>query len=341
MIRFNFRIFRLVIPVLLMVYGCNVIFRNKSIYGDRIGVNNLKPDLIADLDSITNLYRNKMNYARVGIVYKGVVVFTKSYIDKNIDKPGEWASISKPATAMIVMKLAEEGYIKSIDDNIWVYSSKYTNCMPEQYSKSNLTIKHLLMHQGGVLYAAPLWNHENNKLILQFEPGTNRFYSSGGYGIIGDVIRAATGKSFSTLVEEYIGDPVGANSITAREQIDSLYEKTYSDWQSPASFISSTIEDIAKFSAGVMNNRYLTSEIMINQILKYGLGWNSNTQDGKLYSFHTGNNGRQKSVMINNMDDKISVSILFSDHTDMTNDRMPWARALLNRIETYTDPLVR
>ena len=76
-------------------------------------------------------------------------------------------------------------------------------------------------------------------------------------------------------------------------------------------------------------------------MLKDGIGWNSYTRDGKLYSYHTGNNGKQKSVMINNMDDKISVSILFSDLSDMTNDRIPWARALLNKMETYPAPLLR
>jgi len=121
--------------------------KHKSLYGDKVGINKLNPCLITELDSITNSYRGKLNYARIGIVYNGNVVFTKSYIDKNINKPGEWASISKPATALIVMKLVGEGYIKSIDDNIWAYSSKYINCMPQQYINSKLTIKHLLMHK--------------------------------------------------------------------------------------------------------------------------------------------------------------------------------------------------
>lgn len=111
----KFQLFKTAILFIVLFSNCTGGAKRKYSYGDQVGINYLNPDIVSDLDSITNRYRKKMHYARVGIVYNGTVVFTKAYVRKNINEPGEWASISKPATALIVMKLVEEGYIKSIN----------------------------------------------------------------------------------------------------------------------------------------------------------------------------------------------------------------------------------
>ena len=309
---------------------------------DETRINYLTPEAAGTIDDVTNQYRNKLNYARVGIVYNGTIVYTKSYKDDSVDVAGQWASISKPGTAMITMQLREQGIIDSIDDNIWDYSSKYIDCMPPPWENSPLTIKHLLLHQSGVPYTAPLWS--GNHLDLRFEPGTDTYYTSGGFGIVGDVIRTATGKGYDTLVHEYLADPVGAPSITSPDQSDAQSERPHSDWQAPGTWVSSTVEDLAKFSAGVMNHIYVSKEVLENEMLfeytpNMGLGWMVAYENDILYALHTGDNGSQKSVLVIDVTNKMSVSILFSDRIDMTDNRIPWAIEILNELKTFENPI--
>lgn len=313
---------------------------------DQVGINLLQDQVVTALDSVTNGYRDRFDFALVGVVYAGEVVLTKSYVIDDVNRTSEWASISKPATTMIVMQLLAKGLITSLDDNIWDYAPKYIGCMPAPYTQSPLTIRHLLTHQGGLRYAAPLW--DGDRLDLQFEPGTQTTYSTAAWGIVGDVIRAASGQGFRALVEDYLGKPVNAPSITAREQDDAAAEVTYSDWQSPASYISSTIEDMARFSAGVMNHVYVTAPVLSNEVLVdhgggKGLGWMlfTDPSSGKLYASHTGDNGDQKSVMANDVSSKMSVSILINQGAGQSlNDaRWPWVTALIETMDSFPNPL--
>jgi D-alanyl-D-alanine carboxypeptidase len=53
---------------------------------------------------------------------------------------------------------------------------------------------------------------------LEFEPGTNRRYSNGGYIVLGAIIEQASGKAYYTFVKENIFSPAGMASTDAFEK---------------------------------------------------------------------------------------------------------------------------
>jgi CubicO group peptidase (beta-lactamase class C family) len=328
-------------------YCCDGYYQNSPCQDpypeDQTGLNFLTREAARAVDAVTNVYRDDLNYARVGIVYGGTVVYTKSYKDGAVDATGQWASISKPATAMIVMQLREAGFLNTIDDNVWEYAPKYIGAMPPPWESSPLMIRHLLLHQGGVQFTAPLWS--GDYLNLMFEPGTDTYYTSAGYGIIGDVIRGATGIGFDTLVEEYLAIPVKAMSIASPDQIDEQSEIPHSDWQAPGTWINSSVEDLAKFTTGVMNHIYVPETVLLDEMLteytpNQGLGWRVSRAEDILYAGHTGDNGYQKSVVLIDISRKMSAAILFSGREVMTDERIPWASAILAELASSEDPIL-
>lgn len=145
------------------------------------------------------------------------------------------ASISKPITAHIILKLANRGLFK-LDDFV-------TQHLPEEFSFAIsavdderwflVTIRQLLQHTGG-------WDREEtdfdpmfeSELIasaasedspasipeiirymlgrpLDFHPGTRYAYSNFGYCLLGRVIETVTGKPYVAVAREELWDPLG------------------------------------------------------------------------------------------------------------------------------------
>ncbi|MFC1724430.1 serine hydrolase domain-containing protein [candidate division KSB1 bacterium] len=306
-----------IFPIIVFLILFWNIFVNAQEKLEKTGINLLKPSVVETIDKQVAQIVSNYSYIKIALVRKSKIVLSKAYGTSGLEDNGVYCSVSKPVTSMILMQLVEDGKIKSIEDNIWDYSVKYKNCMPEKYKNSSLTFKHLLTHSSGIPHNnEPLWN--GDKLNLKFEPGSQFLYSTPGYGVIGDIIERVTGKSFNDLLKEYIGEPAGAGSFGG-----------YDSFITPGAFVYSTIEDMALFSIGVMDNIYISSEILYNTVLKdhfddeninYGLGWGIRNQDSEeLTASHSGSNGTPKSFLIIKPRKKQSVSILALKNTSQGN----------------------
>jgi ankyrin repeat protein len=268
----------------------------------RTGFNRLDAIFAAEVDNIVYDMLHKYFYINVGLVYDGEVVFTRSYGNNAVNKDYVYASVSKFVTAIIVMQLVVEGKIENLDDNIWKYSPRYKNCMPEKYADSPLTIKHLLSFKSGVPHNnEPTW--KNGKLNLKFKPGTDTLYTTPGFGILGHVIEGATGMSFDRAVKTYIGKPVGVSSFWV--------EKVF---KAPGARVHSSIYDMARFVAGVINFEYFSSDIFYNSFLRdhsKGIGYpcrNLDTPDIMLGA--SGSNGYPHAHLVFKPKKKLGVVLL-------------------------------
>jgi len=104
-------------------------------------------------------------------------------IEATPDTPYNLASVTKTVAATLIMQLVQEGVI-SLDDPV----SKYG---VELESEGTILVRHLLTHTStGV-------------------PGTTYIYDGGRYAYLGQIAERATGKSFGTLMQERILDPLG------------------------------------------------------------------------------------------------------------------------------------
>jgi CubicO group peptidase (beta-lactamase class C family) len=266
-----------------------------AVFADEIGVNKLTSGISGSIDSALNNYDNSCYASSLGVVYGGNIVYTKSYGSDHLTSVHEWASVSKPLTALLVMQMVEEGKISSIEDEIWDYTATYDGyetAMPSRCSSYPLRIRHLLTHQSGVSHLDSIFDGSGN-LNLQFCPGQGESYSTNGFAMLGDILdteKVSGGQSYATLVHN-LGNEVGAN-LTA-----------YSDWIAPGAYVTSNITDFSRFTIGVMNNTFVSSSTLYNAMLKdygsgHGLGFEVESSGDDITAYHSGHNGTPISYML-------------------------------------------
>ena len=263
--------------------------------GDYTGINKLEPSILKQIDERIQRTLVNYNYINVSLVRNGEIVLTKSYGHDRLGKQDVYASVSKPVTAIILFELLKDGKIKSVDDDISLYHPRYKNALPEEHAGTYITFRHLLTHTSGVPHLSQLWN--GDKLKLDFKPGTSVQYSSNGFGILGDVMEEITGKSYSQLIQDYIAEPIGAASFTV----------LIPAFLAPGGQVASSIEDMARFAIGAMEDKYIDNEILCNEMLKeyakdrfgsIGLGWYcTNLDSSDLAGYHAGSNGRPRAFL--------------------------------------------
>lgn len=147
------------------------------------------------------------------------------------------ASLSKPITAVAILRLAELGRL-SLDDNPFERIGLGPRLAETGVDPRlrDITVRQLLHHTAG-------WDREASfdpmfagrrfaraagrdveptpRLIieamlaepLQFDPGTRYAYSNFGYSLLGRVIEAVTGQAYETAVLSLILEPAGAGGM--------------------------------------------------------------------------------------------------------------------------------
>lgn len=120
------------------------------------------------------------------------------------------ASISKPFTAVAVMRLIEMGKL-SLDAPVQRYLPKFPK------KKWPITVRQLLCHQSGIRHnrATDYYNTRHFSSVtesldvfakdpLLFEPGTRTLYSTFGYVLLGAIIEAVTGRPYADFVRDEV-----------------------------------------------------------------------------------------------------------------------------------------
>jgi CubicO group peptidase (beta-lactamase class C family) len=135
------------------------------------------------------------------------------------DSSYRMASVTKPMTAVAVLKLFEEGKI-DLDAEVQTY-------VPYFPRKAHpVTVRQLLAHQGGISHyrdydkegriREPKSTREALEIFANFdlvnEPGTAYRYTSYGYNLLGAVIEGASGKSYGEYMRETVWTPLGMTS---------------------------------------------------------------------------------------------------------------------------------
>ena len=172
----------------------------------------------ARLDELVGRY-SEWGFSGTVLVAKGdEVLLHKGYgmanreagVPNSVDTRHPWLSITKPALAMAVMRLAERG-ILDLDAPI----AKYLGAFPEQ--KSAATLHHLLTHTAGLAERGSDVGRPVRADFVQamkdapFEspPGLERRYSNAGYSLIAALVEEVTGKPWQTVVREEVFAPAG------------------------------------------------------------------------------------------------------------------------------------
>jgi CubicO group peptidase (beta-lactamase class C family) len=141
------------------------------------------------------------------------------------------ASISKPVTALGVLKLVEEGEI-DLDANVNQYLKRWKILDNQFTAKQKVTVRELLNHTSGIgTYNGEIYDPstpiptllqllEGEKpartppVRVEAIPGTKFAYSNGGYLVLSLLIEDVTGESFAEYMKRTVLDPIGMKHST-------------------------------------------------------------------------------------------------------------------------------
>jgi CubicO group peptidase (beta-lactamase class C family) len=240
------------------------------------------------------------------------------------------ASVSKPMTAVAVLRLAEQGLL-DLDAPVWRYCPDYAE------KPWPVTARQLLCHQGGVRhyrsdeptltrrfesFAEALALFRDDPLVHQ--PGTRVLYTTYGYNLLGCAAAGAAGTSFLALLDEAVFGPAGMTAtgaddvreITAhraqgyvRDAEGRLRNSALADmsYKVPGGGLSSTAADVARFGSALASGRLLSRASLDRMLTRqkagdgrltgYGLGWAVGEREGRLEAWHTGGQERVSTVL--------------------------------------------
>jgi len=232
-------------PVLLLfvlLIGLNLKPVNASSYtGIQAGQDSCKDSLAQYIQS----YVDAMGFSGTILVsYKGNIIHHEAYglavrewaVPNTLESRYNIASISKPMTAFIVLKLVEEGKMKLTDP-----LSLYLPDFPRE-NGDRITIHQLLTHTAGIGHwkDAPefeLWKERipltrkemidcYGKIPLIAEPGKEHIYSSFGYNLLAYACESAAGESFSVLMKKYVFEPAAMKYARMMSETDIIFNQT-------------------------------------------------------------------------------------------------------------------
>ncbi|NBL63711.1 serine hydrolase [Flavobacterium sp. NST-5] len=270
------------------------------------------------------LKEKKVPTLGIGVIENGKLQQVKVFgeISKGISAPYNTifnvASLTKPVTAMVALKLVSLGKW-NLDEPIYKYWTDPDITNDPRNKK--LTTRIILSHQTGF----PNWRYmnENKKLNFQFEPGTKYQYSGEGMEYLRKALEKKFNKSLQQLANELIFQPLkmtdtryvwDKNVDTKRLAIGydkngNTYETVKNTTPNAADDLLTTIEDYGNFLVSVMNGDDLSKnvfeEMTKNQVAStkgkhFGLGFEIyDLGNGEIALSHGGSdNGVQTIVFI-------------------------------------------
>jgi CubicO group peptidase (beta-lactamase class C family) len=255
----------------------------------------------------------------------------ENHIPATAESSYRLASVTKPMTAVAVLKLAEEGRI-DLDAEV----QKYVPSFPKK--QWPVTVRQLLAHLGGIShyrdlaaeqhFREPKNTAESLAVFRDFdlvaEPGTRFSYSTYGYVLLGAVIEGATGKPYADVMREKVWTPLGMtntlmddmraiipNRVRGYELRDGkLRNAEYVDVSSrfAAGGTRSTVLDMIAFARGVAAGKVLapaTVDRMWTQqttkdgrTIAWGLGWDVSPLAGRFAVYHDGSQPETETYLV-------------------------------------------
>lgn len=206
------------------------------------------PDFAAFDQQIAELMKeHRVPGISVAVTDGGKVVFARGYGYADVaNRQGvqpeslfRIASISKPITAVAILRLAEVGKLK-LTDKVFDLLDFETDIQAAAKNFDpryrDITIEQLLQHRGGwdrnqsfdamfqsVRFAEQLDlppPADQTTVIramlsqsLDFAPGENYAYSNFGYCLLGRIIESLTGQTYEQFVQQQILEPIGVTSM--------------------------------------------------------------------------------------------------------------------------------
>ncbi|MGV7105753.1 serine hydrolase [Flavobacterium sp. U410] len=228
------------------------------------------------------------------------------------------ASLTKPITALVALKLVEAGKW-NLDEPIAKY---YVDPeVKDNVLLNQLTTRTILSQKSGL----PNWRYlrEDKKLTFEFEPGTRFQYSGEGFEWLRKALEKKFKKSLEDIAREVLLEPLNMKDTHyywTKEVDESRYAVESDIEGNPISFqkyyqpnaaanLLTTVEDYGKFLVDILNNAGLSKKLyndFINPqtVVKDGINWGLGMQvfpdlpNDEFALVHTGGDDGTKCIAI-------------------------------------------
>jgi len=291
---------------------------------------------------------NKFNGTAI-VAQKGQILLNKGYGFKNVATNSindsnsifQIGSITKSFTAIIILKLQEEGKL-SVQDKL----SKF---FPDYPHGNKISIHNLLTHTSGIYNYANDIDEGDTAIVchpvskdrvlevfknkpLAFKPGKYFQYCNSGYFLLGMIIEKVTVKPYETVVREMIFNPLQMNhsGFDFKNLVDKNKTQGYVLLSRDTAKINYTIDSTVYYSAGgiysTSTDMYAWAKAIANHELlnenswkqaftpykeNYGYGfWINQNINGKKFIRHHGGLLGFTSDFIYFPDDDITIILL-------------------------------
>lgn len=241
--------------------------------------------------------KNRIPTLGIGYIKDGKIVQATVYGKKENGEPYPvntiWnvASMTKPITAMVAMKLIDEGKW-TLDDPLDKYWIDPDIAQDPRHTK--LTTRIILSHRTGL----PNWRYQSDskRLAFEFEPGSKYQYSGEGFEYLRHALENRFQKPLNELADELIFKPLGMKDTryywdsavdesrfaTWHHGDGSVY-KTYKNTSpNAADDLLTTVSDYCTFMKYIMNGAGLSEELYSQMVSpqttikagkSFGLSW--------------------------------------------------------------------
>jgi CubicO group peptidase (beta-lactamase class C family) len=226
------------------------------------------------LDQKIPTYLKAFNVTGVAIAYieNDKIAWTAYYGDRIPGQPADAktlysvASLTKPITAEIALRLASEGKL-FLDEPIYPYWID-PDVANNPWNKL-LTPRLCVTHQTGF----PNWRYQSkNVLTFLWEPGTQFGYSGEGFDYLAHFMEKKTGQPFEQLAQHYVFDLIHMQDTSytpqpwwADRQAKPVESNPRTKWCA-ADLLRATVSDYANFMISAMRNEQLTKQIAAERL---------------------------------------------------------------------------
>jgi CubicO group peptidase (beta-lactamase class C family) len=291
------------------------------------------------------------------VAKKNQVIYQKAFgyanrewaVKNAIDTRFPVASLTKQFTAAAILQLEEQGKL-SVND-------KLRKFFPNYPKGDSITIHMLLNHTSGIseyflhpeVFKFSIHNTGTilkdtivslfQKLPFNFQPGTFWGYSNTGYILLGYIIEQVSGETFVNYIQKHLLQKAGMFHSGFYKQDSVVSRRAYGYTQTPKGIVSqevisynlgfsdgglfSTTTDLLAWTAALRSNKIIGEAALakMNQPNREeggaGYGIFVDRFFDRKVRFHTGNIPGYSSIMLNYVEDDLTIIIVSNRETNL------------------------
>lgn len=304
------------------------------------------------------LHKRSAFNGNVLIAKEGKIIYENSfgwadYLHKDsldIDSQFELASVSKPMTAIGVLKLVQDEKLRM---------ENTVNDFYPEFPYPEITIQQLLSHRSGlpnyVYFSETVWpdrkkgmsNQDAMQLLIEHKPARygspdGRYhYNNSNYMVLAAIVEKVTGQDFAVYMKENVFNPAGMKrtavySTAVYDEIptgvighDKVWRRSvvqnYLDGPVGDKGIYSTVKDLYLLDRALREGRVIDVDLLDSaymprsepqrQLFSYGYGWRTFYPEDNPMVYHTGWWHGFKSLFVRDLQNDVTIVLL----TNMAN----------------------